>query len=165
MSAHLIMANCVDCGGRVAAVPDWPTPRCVECGRKRHGVGAWRYAPSQPWPGCPVRGDRPFPPPEPWPEPEVTARPATLTEIPSSAADIAAKAYRAGWSVEVTYARGTVPYNKTDRRVVDSVAVRMRYRALNAVGVWENRKFAGAWIWSIIELPKRASYGELVSRL
>lgn len=68
------------------------------------------------------------------PEPEVTARPVVDEVIPRSVASMAKLAEGAGWSVEITYARGTT--YSTQPRLVHSLAVRMRRDGRRAVAVW-----------------------------
>ncbi len=101
------------------------------------------------------------PPPEPHPTPATPRRPATADETPSSAARTMAMAERAGWSAATTFARGTAPGR--NRRVLDSLAVRLHWRGYRAVAVWEDGKFAVAYLWRLIDAPRRVGHRELLA--
>lgn len=77
------------------------------------------------------------PPLEPWPAPEVAAREVAASDAPNGPARLARALTGAGWSVTVTYARGTIP-NAQGRpgRVVDSWAVRARRGTCRAAALW-----------------------------
>ena len=84
------------------------------------------------------------------------------------AALLAEAATATGWSVALTYARGT----KLDRRgrpgaVVDSVAVRLRRGHHRAVGIWEGSAFRAGWVWTIDPptIPVSVKYRPLVEQV
>jgi hypothetical protein len=84
----------------------------------------------------------------PHPVPEVPARPAEPSEVPSGAAGLRKAAVTAGWTVSVAYARG---YALGSRRPVASVVVRARRGDERAVACWETDaagrwKADGAWL-------------------
>lgn len=97
-----------------------------------HGIYGWRRTDQvEPMPGLPA--------------PEVPARDATDAETPTGARRLAAAAQGHGWTVRVTYARGTWRGTRGPDRIVESVAVRFR-RAGDFAGwaVWRDGKFAEA---------------------
>lgn len=91
-------------------------------------------------------------PPATWPPPEVPCRAAVDTEVPRTAFAIASSAQRAGWVVDVTYARGTAPTRYWEPGpVVDSIAVRLRRGSSRGVGTWVNGRWRAGFTWSSTE--------------
>lgn len=68
-----------------------------------------------------------------------------------------------GWAAVVTYARG-IPPGRTGR-AIDSFAVRLRWRGYRAVAVWEDGKFALAYIWRLIDMPRKLGHRQLLAEL
>jgi hypothetical protein len=83
----------------------------------------------------------------PHPKPEVVSREATPEETPAGAARVAARARGRGFTVEVTYARGTVLTARGKPGVTaESIAVRMRHPdGRRAIAVWLRAGVAAAW--------------------
>ncbi len=92
-----------------------------------------------------------FTAPAPHPAPLVVARLASPSEISSASRTAGAMrsfAWRHGWRANVTYAKGTLvgAYGRPGR-VVESLALRMRYGKadeIGAVGVWHSKP-GGGW--------------------
>lgn len=70
--------------------------------------------------------------------PIIAMREATTDQVPRTAAGMAAVARAHGYTVRITYARGTAV---TDGPEIDSVVVRMYRGNLRAAGCWENGKW------------------------
>jgi len=47
--SHLAKVDCIDCGAYVLAVPDFPEPRCAQCGREYHGATTLQVPPPASW--------------------------------------------------------------------------------------------------------------------
>jgi hypothetical protein len=87
------------------------------------------------------------PPPKRYPDPQVPGTIADEDDIPASARAWRAKAQAHGWTVTVTYARGTKP-DQWGRpgRVIQSLALRMRHPdGRRAVALWQAPEGAGKW--------------------
>lgn len=78
------------------------------------------------------------------PAPEVPCRLATDDEVPRGARTVVRLAEGAGWTVAATYTRGTKP-GRT-RKVVDSIALRLRRGDVRAWAVWLDGKFDQAQV-------------------
>lgn len=84
----------------------------------------------------------------PHPAPEVRARPAEPSEVPSGAAALRKAATAAGWASTATYARGWTPGSL---RKVETLVVRLSRGNERAVACWETgpdgkAKADGAWL-------------------
>lgn len=87
-----------------------------------------------------------YPPPAPYPAPEVPRRPAVPSEVPRNASALAWDAQTAGWSVGITYARGTrMGARGKPLGVVDSIAVTCLRPAECAIGIWLNGAYEVGW--------------------
>jgi hypothetical protein len=87
------------------------------------------------------------PPPARYPDPQVPGTVADEADIPASARAWRAKAQSHGWTVTVTYARGTKP-DQWGRpgRVIQSLALRMRHPdGRRAAALWEAPEGSGPW--------------------
>lgn len=85
----------------------------------------------------------------PHPAPEVSARPASDSEVPRMALSLRVAAERVGWVVRVTYARGTLmdARGRAAERVVDSIALRMRHSdGRRAIVTWIDGKAGTALV-------------------
>jgi hypothetical protein len=96
------------------------------------------------------RAEAENPPYEPWPAPEVPMRIVEAADVPSAPASLSSALRAAGWSVVVTYARGTLTRARdgftgrgADRRskhypakIVGSWAVRAASPGRRAVAIW-----------------------------
>lgn len=81
----------------------------------------------------------------PHPAPEVPCRDAETQEIPRSAQSMALLAYKHGWSVRTTYARGTkMLATGKPGNVVDSIAVRLQRPGWRVAAIWIDGKFSCA---------------------
>lgn len=78
------------------------------------------------------------------PLPEVTSRLASMEEVPKPGRMLADASIKHGWTVEITYARGTTPSERSPV-LVHSVAVRMRRKGQRAVAVWTAPVVTGKW--------------------
>jgi len=103
----------------------------------------------------------------PHPAPEVTARLATVDEIPRSVALLKERAEKAGWRAWVTYARGTLTkdtHGVRNRRVVDSIAIRLRHPdGRGAVAIYHDGKAEYGFTWNVnaLTLPRRRKVTEV----
>jgi hypothetical protein len=84
-----------------------------------------------------------------WPEPEVAARVAAVSEVPRAALGPQRLAQGAGWAVVATYARGTAVRGPVSALrlgpVVDSLALRCRRGRQRAVAIWVDGRFDSAF--------------------
>ena len=102
------------------------------------------------------------------PPPVVPRRPAVPAEAPTSAARLVRAAAAAGWTVALTYARGTrIDNHGRPGAVVDSLAVRLARGPHRAAATWIDRTFAGGWEWrtDIPMIPCAVQYRRLVTRV
>lgn len=101
----------------------------------------------------------------PWPQPEVSARPAADEELPASARRLAAKAETAGWRVAAFYARGTTPHGASwePGAVVDTVSVRAARSDQAVVGYWRAGKFVAGFVGSRSDGLRRLGSRELAA--
>jgi hypothetical protein len=73
--------------------------------------------------------------------------------VPKTARRLSVRAEKAGLKVRITFARGTYQ-TKTTRRIVDSVAVRMRGPHTSGVGIWMDGTFDSGVIISPSRMSK-----------
>lgn len=96
------------------------------------------------------------------PAPEIPARLASDNEISRGPKNIKTRAENNGWTVTVTFARGT-QLGRTPR-VVNSIVLRMERGNEYAVAVWHDGKFNCAYVWrvdSIVSHPRKVPVTEL----
>lgn len=101
---------------------------------------------------------------EPYPAPEVPARPALAADLPSAAAALDKLADQHGWTVEAWYMRGTrMDSRGKPTRVVSSVVLRMHRDGHRLVAVWEEGKFdTGYNLTHYAEMIGSAALKELI---
>lgn len=163
--------RCMDCRERAYGVPSRSDHRCQVCSINRHGakstllrvLGQGRRTPAG---GPGLAGTPDLSRRADWMrvydggQPPV-ARPAptlgcvewdpTLYPAPDAALSLAGAAELAGWSVTVTYARGTA----LSGRLVHSVAVRCwRFPDERAVVTYVDGKSDTGWLWTVGEIPR-----------
>lgn len=102
------------------------------------------------------------------PEPQVPRRPAVPAEVPTMAGRLAKSAASAGWTVVLTYARGTA----IDRRgrsgiVVHSLAARLSKGTDRAVAIWIDDAFESGWTWTTepVTVPRAVAYRPLLTQV
>jgi hypothetical protein len=106
-------------------------------------------------------------PPEPawklgdvWPAPEVQCRPAEPAEVPLGARSLIRVAVD-GWTVSVTYSRGTWPVRDKPGPIVDSLALRFRGGIVRGYGLWVDSRFKGGGVMHGQKFPVRVTATEI----
>lgn len=97
----------------------------------------------------------------------IPRRLAGPSETPRGAELIRRVAVSNGWSIMATYARGTPDVGSHPGRMIDSLALRMADGTHRAVAIWEDGKFAMAYVWCLDppEAPLRLNATQLRAHL
>lgn len=100
------------------------------------------------------------------PRPEIPCREAWPYETPRTAQLLADGGRDAGWTVRVTFARGTAIDRRGEpAKVVDSIAVRLQRGTQRALGLWIDERFSNGWTWCGHGLPVPISARDLAKHV